>query len=96
MAKKSLTTASPLTPWREVVLRNVTMVDGQVMFLNAKVCDDLSKNKYSVSTQETLLATKHLKAHLATECLLSKMSTIFYRWKSLGKLQNGKTYKHKS
>ena len=50
MAKRSLTTASPLTPWREVVLRNVTMVDGQVMFLNAKVCDDLSKNKYSVST----------------------------------------------
>ena len=44
------------------------MVDGQVMFLNAKVCDDLSKNKYSVSTQETLLATKHLKALIATEC----------------------------
>ena len=50
MAKKSLTTASPLTPWREVVLRNVTMVDGQMMFLNAKVCDDLSNNKNSVST----------------------------------------------
>ena len=50
MAKRSLTTASSLTRWREVVLRSATMVDGQVMFLNAKVCDDLSKNKYSVST----------------------------------------------
>ena len=50
MAKRSLTTASLLTPWRVVVLRSATMVDGQMMFLNAKVCDDLSKNKYSVST----------------------------------------------
>ena len=33
-----------------VYLMNVTMVDGQMMFLNAKVCDDLSNNKNSVST----------------------------------------------